>query len=154
MKKPKLYNNKVQNIGSNQNFGTIKAAKMYSGMSKTSPNNNPFQETKVTTPSFYQHCQKLSRKKQESFRYFISYLTTEYNLYCFADTLCCFFYCKNQGISTAFIPTVTTVFYRCLVTYQSPDKSLFFYDKYLSIIEMRIDYCSLLPKWSGLFFEI
>lgn len=44
--------NKVQNSGSNQDFGTTKAAKMYFSMSEPSPNNNPFAETKVNPPSF------------------------------------------------------------------------------------------------------
>ena len=44
--------NKVQNSGSNQDFGTTKAAKMYFSMSEPSPNNNPFSETKVTPSSF------------------------------------------------------------------------------------------------------
>ncbi len=44
--------NKEQNSGSNQDFGTTKAAKMYFSMSEPSPNNNPFSETKVNPPSF------------------------------------------------------------------------------------------------------
>lgn len=44
--------NKVQNSGSNRDFGTTKAAKMYFSMSEPSPNNNPFSQTNVTPPSF------------------------------------------------------------------------------------------------------
>ncbi len=44
--------NKVQNSGSNQDFGTTKAAKMYFSMSEPSPADTPFPDTKVTPPSF------------------------------------------------------------------------------------------------------
>ena len=44
--------NKVQNSGSNQDFGTTKAARMYFSMSEPSPGGNPFSETNVAPPSF------------------------------------------------------------------------------------------------------
>lgn len=44
--------NKVQDTGSNRDFGTTKAAKMYFSMSEPSPQNNPFSNTTVTPPSF------------------------------------------------------------------------------------------------------
>ena len=44
--------NKVQDTGSNRDFGTTKAAKMYFSMSEPSPQNNPFSNTSVTPPSF------------------------------------------------------------------------------------------------------
>ena len=44
--------NKVQNSGSNQNFGTITAAKMYFSMSEPSPAGSQFPNAKVTPPSF------------------------------------------------------------------------------------------------------
>lgn len=43
--------NRVQDTGSNQDFGTTKAAKMYFSMSSPSPENG-FRDTKVTPPSF------------------------------------------------------------------------------------------------------
>lgn len=46
--------NKVQNSGSNQDFGTTKAAKMYFSMSEPSQNNNPFSNTDVNPVSFNQ----------------------------------------------------------------------------------------------------
>lgn len=44
--------NKVQKTGSNRDFGTTKAAKMYFSMSEPSPINSPFPNTNVTPPSF------------------------------------------------------------------------------------------------------
>ena len=44
--------NKVQDTGSNRDFGTTKAAKMYFSMSEPSPANTPFPNTEVTPPSF------------------------------------------------------------------------------------------------------
>ena len=44
--------NKVQNSGSNRDFGTTKAAKMYFSMSEPSPNENPFSSTDVKPVSF------------------------------------------------------------------------------------------------------
>ena len=44
--------NKVQNTGSNRDFGTTKAAKMYFSMSEPSPEDSRFTETKVEAPSF------------------------------------------------------------------------------------------------------
>ena len=44
--------NKVQNTGSNRDFGTTKAAKMYFSMSEPSPSENHFANTDVTPPSF------------------------------------------------------------------------------------------------------
>ena len=44
--------NKVQNSGSNRDFGTTKAAKMYFSMSEPSPENSPFKDPKVSPPSF------------------------------------------------------------------------------------------------------
>lgn len=44
--------NKVQNSGSNRDFGTTKAAKMYFSMSEPGPNS--FQHTEVNAPSFKQ----------------------------------------------------------------------------------------------------
>ena len=44
--------NKVQNSGSNRDFGTTKAAKMYFSMSEPSPDNNPFSKTDVEPVSF------------------------------------------------------------------------------------------------------
>ena len=44
--------NKVQNSGSNRDFGTTKAAKMYFSMSEPSPENSRFPQTEVTPPSF------------------------------------------------------------------------------------------------------
>lgn len=46
--------NKVQNSGSNQDFGTTKAAKMYFSMSEPSQNNNLFSNTDVNPVSFNQ----------------------------------------------------------------------------------------------------
>ena len=43
--------NRVQDTGSNRDFGTTKAAKMYFSMSNPSPGTG-FQDTKVTPPSF------------------------------------------------------------------------------------------------------
>ena len=45
--------NRVQNTGSNRDFGTTKAAKMYFSMSEPSPAGG-FEDTKVTPPSFNQ----------------------------------------------------------------------------------------------------
>lgn len=44
--------NKVQETGSNRDFGTTKAAKMYFSLSAPSPSNNPFQNTNVTPVKF------------------------------------------------------------------------------------------------------
>ncbi len=44
--------NKVQSSGSNRDFGTTKAARMYFSMSEPSPANTPFPKTDVTPPSF------------------------------------------------------------------------------------------------------
>lgn len=44
--------NKVQNSGSNRDFGTTKAAKMYFSMSEPSPDDNPFSDTNVRPISF------------------------------------------------------------------------------------------------------
>lgn len=44
--------NKVQNTGSNRDFGTTKAARMYFSMSEPSPENSPFPDEKVTPPKF------------------------------------------------------------------------------------------------------
>jgi len=46
--------NKVQNTGSNRDFGTTKAAKMYFSMSEPSPADSPFPKANVTPPSFKQ----------------------------------------------------------------------------------------------------
>ena len=45
--------NRVQDTGSNRDFGTTKAAKMYFSMSNPSPGEG-FTDTKVTPPSFAQ----------------------------------------------------------------------------------------------------
>ncbi|MBO4934492.1 MAG: manganese catalase family protein [Clostridia bacterium] len=44
--------NKVQNTGSDRDFGTTKAARMYFSMSEPSPNNNPFSDPQTHQPSF------------------------------------------------------------------------------------------------------
>ena len=44
--------NKVQNTGSNRDFGTTKAAKMYFSMSEPSPAGNAFAKTDVKPPMF------------------------------------------------------------------------------------------------------
>ena len=44
--------NKVQDTGSDRDFGTTKAAKMYFSMSEPSPENSRFPKTEVTPPSF------------------------------------------------------------------------------------------------------
>ena len=44
--------NKVQNTGSNRDFGTTKAAKMYFSMSEPSPSGNSFSNTEVKPTSF------------------------------------------------------------------------------------------------------
>lgn len=44
--------NKVQDTGSNHDFGTTKAVKMYFSMSEPSPSDSPFPHTKVTPPLF------------------------------------------------------------------------------------------------------
>jgi len=44
--------NKVQKTGSNRDFGTTKAAKMYFSMSEPSPSNSPFPNANVAPPSF------------------------------------------------------------------------------------------------------
>ena len=44
--------NKVQNSGSNRDFGTTKAARMYFSMSEPSPDDNPFSSTDVKPVSF------------------------------------------------------------------------------------------------------
>ena len=44
--------NKVQNSGSNRDFGTTKAAKLYFSLSEPSPENSPFPKGSVTPPSF------------------------------------------------------------------------------------------------------
>jgi Mn-containing catalase len=44
--------NKVQNSGSNTDFGTTKAARMYFSLSEPSPNDNPFSNTDVKPVSF------------------------------------------------------------------------------------------------------
>ena len=44
--------NKVQDTGSNRDFGTTKAAKMYFSMSEPSPSNSPFPKVNVKPPSF------------------------------------------------------------------------------------------------------
>ncbi len=44
--------NKVQSSGSNQDFGTTKAAKMYFSLSEPSPADSPFPKANVTPPSF------------------------------------------------------------------------------------------------------
>ena len=44
--------NKVQDTGSNRDFGTTKAARMYFSMSEPSPAGNPFSKTDVKPPSF------------------------------------------------------------------------------------------------------
>ncbi|MBP5245678.1 MAG: manganese catalase family protein [Clostridia bacterium] len=44
--------NKVQDTGSNRDFGTTKAAKMYFSMSEPSPADSPYPDIKVSPPSF------------------------------------------------------------------------------------------------------
>ena len=44
--------NKVQDTGSNRDFGTTQAAKMYFSMSSPSPADSVFPQTRVTPPSF------------------------------------------------------------------------------------------------------
>jgi len=44
--------NKVQNTGSNRDFGTTKAARMYFSMSEPSPEDSKFADTNVTPPAF------------------------------------------------------------------------------------------------------
>lgn len=44
--------NKVQQSGSNQDYGTTKAAQMYFSMSEPSPANAPYPQTRTTPPSF------------------------------------------------------------------------------------------------------
>ncbi len=44
--------NKVQNSGSNRDFGTTEAAKMYFSMSEPSPPNPPFAKNNIQPPSF------------------------------------------------------------------------------------------------------
>ena len=44
--------NKVQNTGSDRDFGTTKAARMYFSMSEPSPNNNAFSDPQTHQPSF------------------------------------------------------------------------------------------------------
>jgi Mn-containing catalase len=44
--------NKVQNSGSNRDFGTTKAARMYFSMSEPSPAGTPFPHKDVRPPSF------------------------------------------------------------------------------------------------------
>ena len=44
--------NKVQNTGSNRDFGTTKAAKMYFSMSEPSPADSRFADAQVNPPSF------------------------------------------------------------------------------------------------------
>ena len=44
--------NKVQSSGSNRDFGTTKAARMYFSMSEPSPSNSRFQEVEGAPPSF------------------------------------------------------------------------------------------------------
>ena len=44
--------NTVQSSGSNRDFGTTKAAKMYFSMSEPSPDNSPFPSSTVKPPSF------------------------------------------------------------------------------------------------------
>ncbi len=46
--------NRVQDSGSNRDFGTTKAARMYFSMSEPSPGGNTFKDVKVTPPSFRQ----------------------------------------------------------------------------------------------------
>ncbi len=44
--------NKVQNSGSNRDYGTTKAARMYFSLSEPSPSDNPFANADVKAPSF------------------------------------------------------------------------------------------------------
>ncbi len=44
--------NKVQDTGSNRDFGTTKAARMYFSLSEPSPNDNSFKNSKFAAPSF------------------------------------------------------------------------------------------------------
>ena len=44
--------NKVQNSGSDKDFGTTKAAKMYFSMSEPSPQDNPFKNSNFNHPAF------------------------------------------------------------------------------------------------------
>ena len=44
--------NRVQQSGSNQDFGTTKAARMYFSMSEPSPENSPYTKVEVKMPSF------------------------------------------------------------------------------------------------------
>jgi Mn-containing catalase len=44
--------NKVQNSGSNRDFGTTKAAKMYFSLSEPSPENSRFTDLAGKPPSF------------------------------------------------------------------------------------------------------
>lgn len=44
--------NKVQNSGSDRDYGTTKAARMYFSLSEPSPSDNPFANTDVKAPSF------------------------------------------------------------------------------------------------------
>lgn len=44
--------NKVQNTGSDQDFGTTKAARMYFSLSEPSPDDNPFKDSNFNHPSF------------------------------------------------------------------------------------------------------
>ena len=44
--------NKVQKTGSNRDFGTTKAAKMYFSLSEPSPENSRFTNVESTPPSF------------------------------------------------------------------------------------------------------
>ena len=45
--------NKVQRSGSNRDFGTTKAARMYFSLSEPSPGDNRFADTDVTPPAFH-----------------------------------------------------------------------------------------------------
>ena len=44
--------NKVQSTGSNRDFGTTKAARMYFSLSEPSPENSPFPDEDVSAPAF------------------------------------------------------------------------------------------------------
>ena len=66
--------NKVQNTGSNRDFGTTKAARMYFSMSEPSPKDKNFAEIDVKAPSFKQKYKDNVCKKHCLFFVFVLYL--------------------------------------------------------------------------------
>ena len=70
--------NKVQKTGSNRDFGTTKAAKMYFSLSEPSPADSGFPKTEVTPPFFPIIAKRQAVSGLSFFRSGLDFLQTAY----------------------------------------------------------------------------